>query len=172
MNYFREFLLPLSGLGAGTHTYTFEIGREFFAHTPDSEVSDGKVRVNLTLHKQEGMVQLEFDIKGMLFVPCDRCLDEYFEPIEGSYRLILKYGDHFEEESDEVIILPLDQHKFDISTLLYEYMVLLLPMKKVHPDNASGEPDCNPDVINKLKEHAAPSEPDPRWDILKNLKTE
>lgn len=172
MNYFREFLLPIGGLAAGMHTYRFVIGREFFAHTPDSEVIDGSVQIDLALHKREGMLNLEFNIKGGLLVPCDRCLDDYMQPIEGNYRLILKYGDHFEEESDEVIILPLDQHQFDISALLYEYMVLLLPMKKVHPDNESGEPACNPEVMKKLNEHAAPSEPDPRWDILKKLKTD
>lgn len=172
MNYFREFLLPLSGLSAGVHTYRFEIGREFFAHTPDSEVSDGSVQVDLTLHKQEGMLNFEFAIKGTLLVPCDRCLDDYMQPIEGNYRLIIKYGDHFEEESDEVIILPLDQHQFDISALLYEYLVLLLPIKRVHPDKENGDPDCNAEVLKKLGQHLTPSEPDPRWDILKKLKTD
>lgn len=172
LNYFREFLLPIGGLPVGTQPYSFDIGREFFALTEASEIIDGQVKVALELSKQEGMIALNFVIAGEVIVACDRCLDDCAQHIEGEYKLILKYGDHFEEESDEVLIIPLEQHQFDISRLLYEYIVLLMPMKRVHPDDAQGHPTCNKEVLKRLEEHRAPAEPDPRWEVLKQIKTD
>jgi uncharacterized protein len=172
LNYFREFLLPIGGLSVGIQPYSFDIGREFFALTEASEISDGRVKVALELSKQEGMIALNFVISGEVVVACDRCLDDCPMHIEGEYRLILKYGDHFEEESDEVLIIPLDQHQFDISRLLYEYIILLIPMKRVHADDAHGHPTCNKEVLKRLEELRAPAEPDPRWEVLKQIKTD
>ncbi|MBS4056025.1 MAG: DUF177 domain-containing protein [Bacteroidetes bacterium] len=172
MNYFREFLLPIGGLGLGSQEFDFDLGKEFFVHTLDSEISDGRVKVNLKLNKQEGMIELLFAIKGEVVVPCDRCMDDCNQAIDGEYRLILKHGEQFQEESDEVIILPVDQHQFDISALLYEYIVLLIPMKRIHPEDEDGRSMCNPEVLKKLQAHSTAHDPDPRWDILKNIKTE
>ncbi|MBZ0242329.1 MAG: DUF177 domain-containing protein, partial [Bacteroidales bacterium] len=74
------------------------------------------------------------------------------------------------EESEEVIVIPADQHQYDSSHLLYEYIMLLLPLRKVHPDDENGNNLCNPEVIEKLNWHQATTVIDSRWEVLKKLK--
>jgi uncharacterized metal-binding protein YceD (DUF177 family) len=53
----------------------------------------------------------------------------------------------------------------------YEYILLALPIQRVHPDDKNGESTCDPGMLDKLKEHIIIEEPetDPRWDELKKL---
>jgi uncharacterized protein len=171
VKYQREFVLPIAGLSLGNKHYTFELGRQFLELYDDSEILDCEVYVDLLFDKRENMIEMNFNMKGWLEVPCDRCADEYHQEIEGRQTLILKYGDHFEEESDEIIIIPSDLHEFDVSQLIYEYMVLLLPIRKVHPEDEDGNSGCNPEVIKRLEELRVEEQNDPRWEVLKNLKS-
>lgn len=172
MKHSREYLLPIGGLSLGKHDFRFILDRDFFGMFDYSEIANGNVEVILTLIKQESMIDLHFKIKGELEVACDRCADEFFEPVEGENELILKYGETFEEESDEIMIIPVLQHQFDVSHLLYEYTVLLLPIRRIHPDNSKGRSTCNPEVIERLNQLEHHESMDPRWEALKNLKSE
>ncbi|MDV7392687.1 DUF177 domain-containing protein, partial [Arthrospira platensis SPKY1] len=106
---------------------------------------------------------------GWLEVICDRCGDNYQQDVKGSQSLILKYGDHYEEESDEIFIIPADLHEFDIRQLLYEYSVLTLPFRKIHPNNPDGSSGCNQEVLNRLEQLKPQENIDPRWEALRNL---
>ena len=172
MKHSREYVLPIGGLSLGNHEFSFLLDADFFGLFDYSEVSDGKVEVLLKLEKKENMIDLHFAIKGFLVVACDRCADDFDEPVEGESELILKFGETYEEESDEIIIIPVEQHQFDLSQLLYEYTVLLLPIRRIHPDNEKGESNCNQEVLNRLNQMEAPVEDDPRWEALKNLKSD
>jgi len=106
-------------------------------------------------------------------VACSRCLDDFDYEIEGSNRLIIKYGAEYEEESDEVLILPHEQHHFDVSHLIYEYISLLIPFSCSHPESEDGNSDCNPEMLKRLEQHQTEeTQTDPRWDLLKNFKQE
>jgi len=171
VKYHREFILPIAGLAVGNKHYTFDLGRKFPELFGDSELMDCEVHVDLLFDKRENMIEMHFDINGWVEVPCDRCADEYHQEIEGMQTLILKYGDHYEEESDEIIIIPTDLHEFDVSQLIYEYMVLLLPIRRVHPEDETGNSSCNPEVIKRLEQLRIEEVSDPRWEALKNLKS-
>ncbi len=157
-------------MSLGKHHFDFEIGEAFFADLSYAEVTQGKVKVGLEIDKQENMLHFHFDIDGTLEVPCDRCADAFDIGIEGTNELFIKYGEEYLEESEDVLVITKDQHLFDIRHLLYEYIVLLLPYKRVHPDDEHGSPTCNPQVLELLKAHQAPEEIDPRWEALKKLK--
>jgi uncharacterized protein len=173
VKYFREYNIPLAGLGLGEHLFSFEIGPTFFQQLDYAVYEDGKVQVDLLLIKQETMFELKFKLKGFVVVPCSRCLDDLNYEIEGSNRLIIKYGAEYLEESDEVLILPHEQHHFDVSHLIYEYISLLIPFSCSHPENVEGKSDCNPEMIKRLEQHEPEgSQTDPRWDQLKNFKQE
>jgi uncharacterized metal-binding protein YceD (DUF177 family) len=62
-------------------------------------------------------------------------------------------------------------YQIDLSIYLFEYVVLLLPIKKTHPDDENGNTTCNPDIIKRINQHSEP-EPDSRWEGLKGLITE
>lgn len=165
----REFMLPLAGLSLGLKQYSFELGTDFFTFEAYEDIFDGKVFVVLDLEKRENMIELSFHLEGWIEVACDRCGDSYHQSISGDQSLILKFGDHYEEESDEIFLIPADLHEFDIRQLLYEYSVLLLPLRKVHPEDTDGNSGCNQEVLNRLEQLKPQENIDPRWEALKNL---
>lgn len=169
MNYLRHFIIPFSGLKAGNHNFAFKIDDKFFEHFEYSEIREGKVHVDCLLDKQVRMMVLFFDIAGTVRVPCDRCAEEFDQLIEGKQKLIVKFGADHTEESEEVLVITEKEHELDISQFLYEYVHLLLPIKKVHGTDEHGNSLCNPEVIRFIKE-TEDHPVDPRWEVLKKLK--
>jgi uncharacterized protein len=173
VKYFREYDIPIAGLGLGEHLFSFEIGPTFFKQLEYAVFEDGNVQVDLMLIKQETLFELKFKLKGFVVVTCSRCLDELNYQIEGANRLIIKYGAEYEEESDEVLILPYEQHHFDVSHLIYEYISLLIPFSCSHPETEERKSACNPEMIKRLEQHKEEAtQTDPRWDLLKNYNKE
>lgn len=160
-----EFIIPFKGLSTGTHSFDYKIDNQFFENYEYFETERGKLSVHLDLLKESSLMDLHFNLKGIIEMQCDRCLGRYSKPVEGSFRLIVKFSDHFEEETDEVVIIPVSESRLDISQYIFEYINLLLPLKKTH-ENIN---DCEPEMIKKLEKHKLDNI-DSRWDALKNIK--
>jgi len=169
MNYLRHFIIPFSGLKVGNYTFTFEIEDKFFEHFEYSEIKKGKLHIDCQLDKQARMMVLYFDITGTVRVPCDRCAEEFDQPIEGKQKLIVKFGVDHTEEAEDILVITDKEHELDVSQYLYEYIHLLLPIKKVHGTDENGNSLCDPEVIRYIKE-AEDHPVDPRWEILQKLK--
>ena len=155
-----------------------------------TEVQKGKVKVHLTVKRSSMMFEMNFQIEGVVVVPCDRCLDDMEIPIDTHNRLVVKFGKEYAEESDEVVVIPEEEGAINLAWFLYEFIALAVPMKHVH---APGK--CNKAMSSKLKKHTARSSDeteddfeddmggddlaleddgtaspaDPRWDALKGL---
>lgn len=114
-------------------------------------------------------MDFKFHFEGYIEVKCDRCLDKFNLDVEGDFRLIVNYGSDFEEVSDEIITIPNNDANVDLSQFIYEYINLMLPIKKVHPDDEFGNSTCNQEMIDRLHNYSERIE-DPRWDALKNIK--
>lgn len=169
MKYEREFILPLTGSALGPKQYGFELGDEFLAFSQFPEADTGKVHLDLIVDKHPAFITLQFVFGGWLRLNCDRCAEDYDQQVNGSFRYILKYGDHFEEESEEVMLIPADLHEFDVFQLVYEYLMLLIPLHKVHLPDEQGNAACNPETIALLERFKPAEEPDPRWGALQSL---
>lgn len=167
----NEFLIPVSGLALGVHNFKFDIKDDFFARFEYSEVKQGEVTVNLEVEREELMMTLSFQLEGKVLVSCDRCADEFYIPIQSEQVFYIKFGADEAEESDDVAVVPAEEHAYDVSSLVYEYIILAIPMHRVHPDG-----ECNPKVIAMLSHDEEPSEEesgiDPRWAALKDVKIE
>ena len=170
MKALQEFEIPFLGLKEGIHDYAFDIDAEFFESFEYSEVKQGQVHVDVSMERQERMLIFNFSIKGSIELPCDRCLSPIQLEVNGNERLIVKFGQEWKEESDEVVIMPETESRIDISGFIYEYIMLMLPYKRVHPeDEEIGESLCDGSMVEKLQ-HYSEQEADPRWDALKELK--
>ena len=166
----NEFMIPVSGLALGVHNFQFDIRDEFFADLDYSEVKQGQVTVDLEVEREELMMTLNFHLEGKVLVTCDRCADEFYIPIQSEQVFYIKFGADEAEESDDVAVVPAEEHAYDVSSLIYEYIILAIPMHRVHPEG-----ECNPKVIEMLSHGDVPeeeSEIDPRWAALKDLKIE
>ncbi len=174
----KPYNIGFSGLAEGHHRFSFEIGEAFFACFEKSEITSGEVYLSMNMEKEPSMLVFDFVLKGWIELACDRCLEGYREPVDHAYRLYVKFGDDFREESEDVIIIPREESHFDVSHYVYEFLHLGIPLRRVHPDDKDGNPVCDPDMIDRLKEHstenhkpglAANMNQDPR-EVLKALK--
>lgn len=165
----KDFQITFSGLKLGSHQFDFQIEDAFFQLFDYAELDSGQINAVVLLEKKSNMLELEFQIKGMVTLACDTCTDNYTQSIEGNFRQIVKFSDVAEpEETDEIIILPTNEHTLEVAHQLYEFIHLSLPSRRAHANEA----DCNQDILEKLEELAyqEPEVKDPRWSALQNLK--
>ena len=186
---FSLYNIPLKNLSPGVHTYEYELDNKFFEAIDGEEFRKGDVKVALNVRRTLSSFEFNFNIEGLIKVPCTRCLDDMNLDVDTESRLIVKFGSEYSEESDEIVIIPEDDGEINIAWFLYEFIALSIPIKHVHP---TGE--CNRVVSSKFRKHRAvnidddeddsddliaeDSEPqeeedtqsnDPRWDTLRGL---
>jgi len=166
----NEFRIPFKGLGLGTHKYEWEIGKKFFDAIENPDILDCDLKVEMELDRQERMMVLSFIITGEIETECDRCLGQLIMPVNIEQSYIIKFGYERIEESEDVIVIPESDYQFDVSELIFDYVSLFLPIKKVHEEDENGNSLCNGEVLAKLNEIAENEDVDPRWDALKNIK--
>jgi uncharacterized protein len=168
----RQFVIPFKGLKTGKYDFVFDIDDKFFDNFEESEITKGKVHVEVNLDKKTSMLELYFDLTGKVTVTCDRCLEEFEMPLAYETELYVKFGDESEEQSDEIIVLSHNEFELDIAQYIYEFVHLSLPYKRIHPDDKKGNSTCNKEMLKKLEEYVTrenENNTDPRWDDLKNL---
>lgn len=172
----KEFTIPFSGLKLGKHHFDFQIDQSFFDAFQYEEFNDAQVRVDLVLEKMSTMMEAHITAAGTVNVACDLTSEPYDQPISAELNLVIKFGEAFNNEDDEVLVLPHGEHQFNIAQYVYEMLVLAVPGKRVHPGVADGTLDS--EALKRLKE-LAPKEvrenqdqTDPRWDALKQLLTD
>lgn len=167
-----EFLkIDLKGLMEEETSLEFSLDDDFFAALEGAEVKKGSLHVSVSIRKAAGFYEFLFHTDGQIIIPCDRCLDDMEQPVETDNRLIVKLGSSYSEE-DEIIVVPEDEGILDMSWFIYEFVVLVIPIRHVH---APGK--CNPAMTKTLEElsvdrssdEESTQSADPRWDKLKNL---
>lgn len=165
------FIIPLSGLKEGGHSYNFEIGEEFFELFEGSEITKGNLIARVELDKRSTHLDLKFNIKGSVIIGCDRCLEPFSHPLECENRLLVKLGKNWDENDPDMLTIPVDEYELDVKQYIYEFIHLALPIKRIHPLDKKGKSTCDPEMLKKISEHTVDieKESDPRWDELKKL---
>jgi len=174
MNYLSQYTIPFSGLKEGEHIFDFSADNRFFAGFEESEITKGSVIIQVKLDKRSTYLRLTFALEGVVELICDRCLEYYLQPIKSSYPMLVKFSETETDDGDEVIYIHPGAHQVEVATLIYEFIVLSIPIRHIHPEGKNGESLCDPEMIHKLDEYKAPdllvSNPvDPRWDDLKKI---
>jgi uncharacterized protein len=169
MNCLDQYILQFSGLNDGLHQFEYSVNGEFFREFGYHEISDCNMSVQIEVNKRPDMLEMRFVFSGYVVCECDRCLEEYNQPISGNERLVVKFGETTDEAIDDIIVLPSHEHQISLSQYIYESIVLMLPPRRVHPEDENGKSDCDPEIIKKLNELANLKNTDPRWDDLKNI---
>lgn len=170
----KEFLIPFAGLKQGKHQFEFQINKTFFEAFDFDEYNDANIKVDLVLDKKITMLELSFKHSGTVNVPCDISNEDFDLPVKGKLDLIVKFGDEYNDDNDEMLILPHGEYQVDVAQYIYEMIVLSVPLKREHPGIKDGTVAA--DIVEKLNELAPSEEPkeeekstDPRWDELKKL---
>ncbi|MFW0739021.1 YceD family protein [Flavobacterium sp. N502536] len=175
----KDFLIPFVGLKLGKHHFEYQISNTFFANFDYDEFQSSDIKVGLVLEKKSNMLELEFKHKGTVNVPCDLTSEDFDLPLKGKMKLIVRFGEEFNNDNEELLILPHGEHEIDVAQYIYEMIALSVPLKRVHPGVKDGS--LQTDALKKLNELTVKEEKkeskqeediDPRWDKLKQLLTD
>jgi uncharacterized metal-binding protein YceD (DUF177 family) len=173
----KEFVIPFVGLKEGKHHFSFEITKTFFDYFGYDEFNGSAITVVLLLNKKSTMMELEFEAQGTINVNCDLTNEPFNQPIEAELNLIVKFGEEFNDENEEILILPHGEYEVDVKQYIYEMIVLAKPSKLIHPGIEDGTLDT--EILSKIEEYTiiknteeVNEEIDPRWNKLKNLLTD
>lgn len=172
MNIIEQYNIRYKGINEGAHAYSFQINASFFSCFENCEISKGDIDINATLHKTTNTLKLDFELKGFVELICDRCSQPYNQEISNQASLLVKFSENEWEQSDEILIVSPEDNEINISKILYEYINLSIPMKRIHPEDTDGNPGCNIEALKELEKHQYPDkeeEVDERWNELKKL---
>ena len=173
----RDFNIVFSGLKLGTHHFNYRLDQKFFDLFDFTEMEDSNLIIDLEFLKKTNMLELDFAIKGSFTANCDVTGEPFDLPLSDTFHLVVKFGLEYNNENEEVLILPFNTYEVNIAQYLYELAVLAIPTKKVHPDVESGKLISKAlDILEKYRIDKEPeegdkkeNETDPRWDKLKDL---
>ncbi len=170
-----KYTIGIYGLEDRPYEFDYEIGPAFFEEMPQELIEKGDFRVHMRLEKSSTMIQLWFDIEGEAELTCDRSLERFDEPVNTQSRMILKFGDHDEELTEEISVINRNKTQINVAGYIYEFIALALPMKKIHPDLRKPEEDeeeAETLIYSSEKQNlnGETEKTDPRWEALKKLK--
>ena len=174
MRKLKEFTIPFVGLKQGKHSFEYEIDNKFFEHFEYDEFNSANVKVNLLLEKKSTMMEFTFKASGTVNLFCDLTNEPYDQPIDSELFLVVKFGQEYNDDNEDILILPHGEFEINVQQYIYELIVLAVPSKRVHPGVLDGS--LQSEVLEKLEE-LSPKEKetkeeediDPRWNKLKNL---
>ena len=174
----KEFTIPFVGLKEATHHFDYKIEKTFFEHFEYEDFNNVKVDVNVALTKKTTLLELHFKVSGVVNINCDVTNEPYNQKINNEFDLVVKFGDEYNDENIDILILPHGSYEINIQQYLYELIILAVPIKRIHPGVEDGSLDS--DILKKLEELSprfiedkeTQEENDPRWDTLKKLLTD
>ncbi|HZW62911.1 MAG TPA: DUF177 domain-containing protein [Flavobacteriaceae bacterium] len=175
MKQLKEFTIPFVGLKIGKHYFEYTIDNTFFEHFEYNSFNAAEVKVQVELEKKATLLELHFAIEGIVNVNCDLTNEPYNQPIQNTLDLVVKFGEEFNDEEPDILIIPHGEYQINIQQYIYELAVLAVPGKLVHPGVKDGT--MKSDILKKLEELTPKvkesknqgEEIDPRWNTLKKL---
>jgi len=178
MKALKEFTIQFVGLKVGKHCFDYQIDKKFFEYFNFEDFNDSKIKTEVVLDKKTTLLEFEFKISGTVNVNCDLSNEPYDQKIKGSLELVVKFGQEFNDENEDILIIPHGEYEIDIAQYIYELIVLSVPSRLIHPGIKDGT--LKSDILDKLEELSPKSidekekseEIDPRWDKLKKLLTD
>ncbi|MDW5289547.1 DUF177 domain-containing protein [Formosa sp. PL04] len=174
----KEFTIQFIGLKLGKHQFEYQIGQEFFKHFEYEDFNSADIHVDVLLEKKNTLLELHFEIEGIVNVYCDVTNEPYDQPIQNEFDLVVNFGDEYNDEEIDMLVIPHGEYELNIQQYIYELVVLAVPTKHVHPGVEDGT--LQSEILDKLEELSPKikeekkdeEESDPRWNTLKKLLTD
>ncbi|MDP3313609.1 DUF177 domain-containing protein [Lutibacter sp.] len=179
----KEFDISFVGLKEGIHQFEYIIEQKFFDFFKYEEFNNSEVTVNLSFLKKATIFELTFNFNGWVELACDLTNELYHYSIKDELNLIIKFGEEYNDENEELLILPHMDFKVNVAQYIYEAIALAIPFKRIHPGVLDGS--LSSEILDKLKEFELQSheeleqeqeaeaetdkEINPVWSKLKNI---
>ena len=178
MKKLKEFIIQFIGLKQGEHNFDYKIDNKFINHFEYDEFNDANLDIKVVLNKKTTLLELHFLVSGTVNINCDLTNEPFNQVIENDFNLVVKFGNEYNDENEEILIIPHSEYEIDISQYIYELIVLSVPFKRIHPGVIDGS--LNSEILKKLEELSPKGleektkneDIDPRWNTLKKLLTD
>lgn len=173
MRKLKEYTISFAGLKQGIHHFVYEIDKSFLDSFGYDDVNDIHQTITVVLDKKSTLLELHFKNEGTVNVNCDLSNEPFDLDIHGELLLIVKFGEEYNDENEELLILPHGESQVNIAQYIYELVVLSIPAKRVHPGVLDGT--LKSDILDALEAlspkevNETPENTDPRWDNLKKI---
>jgi uncharacterized metal-binding protein YceD (DUF177 family) len=178
-----KYNIDIYGLEDKQYDYDMESGDAFFEEMEQDLIEHGHFKTHVVLNKSATMIQLRFHTTGSVTLTCDRSLEPFEEPVDIDDRIILKFGDHNEELTEEIEMISRNTNRINVARYIFDFIALSLPVKKLHPSLRTEEDEFDLEddeeegmlvyTSGETEEGDETEEEekiDPRWEALKNLK--
>ncbi|NQX85915.1 MAG: DUF177 domain-containing protein [Flavobacteriaceae bacterium] len=174
----KAYTIKFVGLKLGLHNFEFKIDNTFFEHFEYNEFNNADVTVNVTMQKKTTLLEFHFEASGAVNVYCDLTNEPFDQTISNAFDLVVKFGEEYNNENEDILIVPHGEYQINIGQYIYELLVLGVPSKRIHPGVEDGSLDS--DILKKLEELSPKGDIekddnediDPRWNTLKKLLTD
>ena len=182
MKFWKTFDIEVVKFKEGLHEVDFPIGDAFFQQVEGNDLLDkGNLTVRVKVDKGANLIELTFHIVGKVTVVCDRSLETFEQPLDFTEKMIYKFGSEVKEIDESVMMITRDTPSINVAQLIYEFILLALPLKKIHPDyrNELDEEDneleggfvyLDEASTDGSTEEESTTSVDPRWEQLGKLK--
>lgn len=168
----KPLSIDIVGLDFKAHHFSYSLGDAFLQQYGQGYLPGGQFSVEIVLDKHETFIEADIKIDGTAKLTCDRSLEAFDFPLEVEKRILFKYGEEDTELTDEIILISRERSSLDLGQLVYEFIGLSIPMKKLHPrfQEEEDEADEGKIVYSSSIDEAKGDEVDPIWEKLKKLK--
>jgi uncharacterized metal-binding protein YceD (DUF177 family) len=153
----RAFEIAFVGLKPGVHQFNYDLNDKFFAEKGLQDFSHVKAHVKLSLEKNTGFMLLKFEVGGKADVACDRCGNPLSLELWDEFKMLIKLVDDPEvmneqEEDADVHYISRNESHIQVGDWIYEFVMLSVPMQRMCSKEEMGGPQCNNEVLEKLRQ--------------------
>lgn len=152
----HAFGIAFVGLKPGVHEFNYELDDQFFIERGAKDFANPSAHVRLFLEKNQGFMILKFEVGGKAQVTCDRCGNPLQIDLWDEFKMLVKLVENpeemnLQEEDPDVFYISRSDSHLEVGSWLYEFVLLSVPMQKMCSPEELGGPQCNQEVLEKLK---------------------
>jgi uncharacterized metal-binding protein YceD (DUF177 family) len=152
----KVFEIAFVGLKPGIHEFKYEVDDKFFVDVENKDFTNCTAVVKLQLDKKSGFMLLKFEVGGKADVTCDRCGNMLTKDLWDEFNMLVKLVDNpdemnAQEEDPDVFYISKTESHLYLNDWIYEFVTLSIPLQKKCSEEEMGGPQCNKEVLAKLK---------------------
>ena len=129
----NTFKIDIFRLENKQYVHEFEGNDDFFEALDQDLIKKGNFKAKVVLNKNETMIQMMYQITGSVELTCDRSLDLFDFPVDITQKMILKFSDHNEEITEELMLIDRNTQYINVAQDIFDFIGLQIPIKKLHP---------------------------------------
>tara|TARA_B100001029_G_scaffold42636_1_gene33311 strand:+ start:775 stop:1281 length:507 start_codon:yes stop_codon:yes gene_type:complete len=147
--------------------FSFDFSNKLFLYyDKENDLKNPNGTCNIQIDKRDGLIEMYFNLMGNVILNCDRSLKEFIFKINKKKKIIIKFEKIDEEINDEIVFVKQNTHTINVSKFIYEFFLLSIPLKRIHPSLVN-ENNIDNFVFSTKKKNK--NSIDPRFEKLKKL---